>query len=81
MSFPEQPCEHCPRVARGLSLPCLAQTQRSPRLCEHARRGTLGILALLSGDTESRDRRQAEVRGEAAKRTGGGCGCGGQNQA
>lgn len=48
--WPDEPCVACPRVARGLSIPCLAQTTRHPRLCEHAAAGHAGYIALICGE-------------------------------
>ena len=50
MPFPEEPCEGCPRVARGLPPPCLAQVTGHARLCELAAGGHEGYIARLGGD-------------------------------
>jgi len=36
MPWPDEPCAACPRLARGLSLPCRAQTSRHRRFCDLA---------------------------------------------
>lgn len=33
MSWPSEPCAHCPRAARGLALPCRAQASRHAAFC------------------------------------------------
>jgi hypothetical protein len=45
--FPDDPCEVCPRVVRGLPLPCLAQKTKHARFCETIRMGQQGYAALL----------------------------------
>lgn len=36
MAWPDDPCATCPRLAKGLSLPCRAQTTRHRRYCDLA---------------------------------------------
>lgn len=45
--FPASPCAACPRVARGLPMPCPAQTTNHARLCELAAAGHAAYVALL----------------------------------
>lgn len=47
MSFPETPCEGCPRVARGLPLPCKAQLRKAARYCELVAMGRQDYVELL----------------------------------
>jgi hypothetical protein len=47
MPFPDQPCAACPRVARGLSMPCRAMTTGHARFCTLAAGGHEGYVALL----------------------------------
>lgn len=47
MPFPDSPCDHCPRVARGLSMPCRAMVRGHARLCELAAQGHAGYIASL----------------------------------
>lgn len=45
MSSPDRPCAHCPRVARGLPMPCRGETH--PRFCQLAEAGDAAYIALL----------------------------------
>lgn len=47
MPFPDAPCAACPRVARGLSMPCQAMTTKHARYCTLAAEGKQGYIALL----------------------------------
>jgi hypothetical protein len=33
MSFPNEPCSHCPRRVRGLDAPCMGQQQGTSEFC------------------------------------------------
>ncbi len=45
--FPETPCQICPRVEKGLSLPCMAQATNVPRYCELAAMGRADYIRML----------------------------------
>jgi hypothetical protein len=50
MPFPDDPCEHCPRAARGLPMPCRAMTLGHARYCERVAAGEAAVIARLCGD-------------------------------
>lgn len=47
MAFPDDPCDACPRVARGLSLPCKAQVTKHARYCVLVAEGRADYVAEL----------------------------------
>jgi glycosyltransferase involved in cell wall biosynthesis len=50
MPWPEDPCAWCPRVSRGLSVPCLAQVTRYRAYCTMSARGDpLAIACVIGG--------------------------------
>jgi hypothetical protein len=47
--FPETPCPACPHAKAGRPGPCLAQTTRHARYCEHAEAGHEGFIRIILG--------------------------------
>ena len=66
MADPAWPCAACPRVARGLPMPCKGLSHR--RLCEHAAAGHEAYTALLCGETAPVDPERAAILARRAKK-------------
>ena len=54
MPFPDEPCAACPRVARGLPMPCRAMALKHARYCDRAGAGEAAVVAMLCGDDPGR---------------------------
>jgi hypothetical protein len=50
MPWPEDPCAWCPRVSRGLPVPCLAQVTKYRAYCTMSSRGDPLAIACVLGE-------------------------------
>lgn len=68
--FPCDPCADCPRLVRGLSLPCLAQTSGHARFCELAAMGREDYIELLCDGKPSPPAHHTTVLDKMVRRAG-----------